>query len=118
MELYDNEASLGFGYRFDNLKLFINTKSPEKMLNNALNVRLDQAYGKNKTVLRQLDQQNDQTMAGQETISLKFSSDYKLSQAFNVRLFYDRLVNNPFISNSYRTTNSNFGLSFKFTLTQ
>lgn len=118
MELYDNQASLGLGYRFDNMKLFVKTKTSQKMYNNALNVRVDLAYGKNKTVLRQLDQENNQTVAGQQSLSVKFSSDYKLSQAFSVRLFYDRLVTNPFISNSYRTTNSNFGLSFKFTLTQ
>ena len=118
MELYDNQASLGLGYRFDNMKLFVKTKTSQKMYNNALNVRLDLAFGKNKTVLRQLDQENNQTTAGQQSVSVKFSSDYKLSQAFTIRLFYDRLVTNPFISNSYRTTNSNLGVSFKFTLTQ
>jgi len=118
MELYDTQASLGLGYRFDNMKLFVKTKTSQKMYNNALNVRLDVAIGKNKTVLRQLDQENNQTTAGQQSVSVKFSSDYKLSQAFTLRLFYDRLVTNPFISNSYRTTNSNLGVSFKFTLTQ
>ena len=118
MELYDTQASLGLGYRFDNMKLFVKTKTSQKTYNNALNVRLDVAIGKNKTVLRQLDQENNQTTAGQQSVSVKFSSDYKLSQAFTLRLFYDRLVTNPFISNSYRTTNSNLGVSFKFTLTQ
>ena len=94
------------------------TKSSQKSLNNDLNVRLDLTYGKNKTVLRQLVEQNNQTTAGQETFAVKFSADYNLSQAFIIRLFYDRLVNSPFISNSYRTTNSNFGVSFRFTLTQ
>ena len=88
------------------------------MLNNDLNVRVDFAYGKNKTVLRKLIEQNNQTTAGQQSFAIKFSADYNLSQVFIVRLFYDRLVNSPFISNSYRTTNSNFGVSFRFTLTQ
>ena len=118
MELYNNEASLGFGYRFENMKMFVKTKSSQKSLSNDLNVRADFAYGKNKTVLRQLVEQNNQTTAGQESFSIKFSADYNLSQVFIIRLFYDRLVNSPFISNSYRTTNSNFGVSFRFTLTQ
>ena len=118
MELYNNEASLGFGYRFENSKIFVKTKSSQRMFSNDLNVRMDLTYGKNKTVLRQLIEENNQTTAGQENFSVKFSADYSLSQAFIVRLFYDRLVNSPFISNSYRTTNSNFGVSFRFTLTQ
>ncbi len=118
MELYNNEASLGLGYRFENMKLFVKTKSSQKMLNNDLNVRADLTYGKNKTVLRKLIEENNQTTAGQESFSVKFSADYNLSEVFIVRLFYDRIMNSPFISNAYRTTNSNFGVSFRFTLVQ
>jgi cell surface protein SprA len=118
MELYNNEASLGLGYRFENMKLFIKTKSSQKALNNDLNIRADVTYGKNKTVLRKLIEENNQTTAGQESFSVKFSADYNLSEVFIVRLFYDRILNSPFISNAYRTTNANFGVSFRFTLTQ
>jgi len=118
MELYNNEASMGLGYRFENMKLFVKTKSSQKMLNNDLNVRADVTYGKTKTVLRKLVEENNQTTAGQESFSVKFSADYNLSEVFIVRLFYDRILNSPFISNSYRTTNSNFGVSFRFTLMQ
>jgi cell surface protein SprA len=118
MELYNNEASLGLGYRFEKMKMFVKTKSSQKVLNNDLNVRADLTYGVNKTVLRKLMEENDQTTAGQESFSIKFSADYNLSEVFIVRLFYDRILNSPFISNAYRTTNSNFGVSFRFTLTQ
>jgi cell surface protein SprA len=118
MELYNNEASLGLGYRFENMKLFVKTKSSQKTLNNDLNVRADLTYGINKTILRKLIEENDQTTAGQESFSIKFSADYNLSEVVIVRLFYDRILNSPFISNAYRTTNANFGLSFRFTLTQ
>ena len=118
MELYNNEASLGLGYRFDNMKMFVKTKSSQKVLNNDLNVRADLTYGKNKTILRKLIEDNNQTTAGQESFSIKFSADYNLSEVFIVRLFYDRILNSPFISNSYRTTNTNFGVSFRFTLVQ
>jgi len=115
-EMYDNEASMGLGYRFEKMKLFIKTKTSQKTLNNDLNIRADLTYGKNKTILRQLVEQNDQITAGQESFAVKFSADYNLSEVFIVRLFYDRLLNSPYISNSYRTTTSNFGVSFRFTL--
>ena len=115
-EMYNNEASLGLGYRFENMKLFIKTKNTSKTLNNDLNIRADVTYGKNKTVLRKLVETNTQLTAGQDALSVKFSADYNLSEIFIVRLFYDRIVNNPYISNAYRTTNSNIGVSFRFTL--
>jgi cell surface protein SprA len=117
-ENYNNEASLGLGYRFERMKMFIKTKNSQKTLNHDLNVRADLTYGKNKTILRKLIEENNQITAGQQSMSVKFSADYNLSEVFIVRLFYDRLLNSPFISNSYRTTTSNFGLSFRFTLMQ
>ena len=115
-ETYNNEASVGMGYRFENMKLFIKTKTSQKTLNNDLNIRADFTFGKNKTILRKLLEESDQITAGQEAIAIKLSADYNLSEVFIVRVFYDRLLNSPFISNSYRTTNSNFGVSFRFTL--
>jgi cell surface protein SprA len=88
------------------------------MLNNDLNLRADLTYGKNKTVLRKLVESNDQLTSGQDAFSIKFSADYNLSEVFIVRLFYDRIMNSPYISNAYRTTNSNIGVSFRFTLMQ
>jgi cell surface protein SprA len=117
-EMYNNEASLGLGYRFENMKLFIKTKNSSKMVNNDLNLRADVTYGKNKTVLRKLVETNTQLTAGQDALAIKFSADYNLSEVFLVRFFYDRIVNSPYISNAYRTTNSNIGISFRFTLLQ
>ena len=117
-EMYNNEASLGLGYRFENMKVFLKTKNSSKTLNNDLNIRADVTYGKNKTVLRKLVEANTQLTAGQDALSVKFSADYNLSEIFIVRFFYDRIVNNPYISNAYRTTNSNVGVSFRFTLLQ
>jgi cell surface protein SprA len=117
-EMYNNEASLGIGYRFENMKLFLKTGNSSKVLNNDLNLRADITYGKNKTVLRKLVESNMQLTAGQDALSFKFSADYNLSEVFIVRLFYDRIVNSPYISNAYRTTNSNLGVSFRFTLLQ
>ena len=117
-EMYNNEASLGLGYRFENMALFLKTKTSSKSLKNDLNIRADVTYAKNKTVLRKLVETNTQLTAGQDALSIKFSADYNLSEIFIVRLFYDRIVNNPYISNAYRTTNSNIGVSFRFTLLQ
>ena len=48
-----------------------------------------------------------------------FSADYGLSRALTVRAFYDIQINEPLISSaSYPTSNSNYGISLRFSLAQ
>jgi cell surface protein SprA len=51
-------------------------------------------------------------------ISIKTSADYQLNSRFMVRLFFDRMINRPAISSQFPTSNTNAGLSLRFTLAQ
>ena len=46
------------------------------------------------------------------------SADYVLNERLNVRLFYDQTINEPFVSSSFPTSNTNIGLSLRFTISQ
>ncbi|WP_297099825.1 cell surface protein SprA [uncultured Draconibacterium sp.] len=115
-EILSNEYILGLGYRFTRMDLIIKTKNSQQAYSNDLNVRADISYRKTKTILRQLDDAADQITAGQGNFTLKTYADYRLSDKFEMRVYYDRIINDPFTSLSYRTTNANFGVSFRFTL--
>jgi cell surface protein SprA len=60
----------------------------------------------------------DQVSAGGQIISIGVSADYQISEKFNVRLFYDHIINNPYVSSQYPNSNINGGLSLRFTLAQ
>jgi cell surface protein SprA len=98
------------------MDLIIKTKNSQQAYSNDLNVRADISYRKTKTLLRQLDDDSNQITAGQGNFTLKTYADYRLSDKFEMRVYYDRIINDPFTSLSYRTTNANFGVSFRFTL--
>jgi len=115
-EVLSSEYVLGLGYRFTHMDLIIKTKNSQKAYSNDVNLRADISYTKSKTILRQLDSDEEQLTAGQGNFSIKTYADYRLSDKFEMRVFYDRVLNDPFTSLSYRTTNSNFGVSFRFTL--
>ena len=83
-----------------------------------LNLRVDVSIRQNNTVIRKMQEGQNQVTAGQNITSIKTSADYVISQRLNVRLFYERVVNKPVISTSFPSSNSNFGLSLRFTLTQ
>lgn len=109
-----NELVIGAGYRFGNLPIFFKNKQ----LDNDINIQCDFSLRRNNTIIRRISEQVDQLTAGQEVMSVKVSADYTFNNRLNLRLFYDRVVNTPYVSLSFPTTNTNFGLSVRFTLTQ
>lgn len=113
-ETASHEIVVGLGYRFGNMPIFFKNKQ----LNNDINLQFDYSVRKNNTVIRRISESVDQLTAGQKVVSLKVSADYTFNNRLNLRLFYDRVVNTPYISLSFPTTNTNFGLSVRYTLMQ
>ena len=113
-ETSSNEIVLGLGYRFGNLPIFLKSKQ----LNNDINVQFDFSIRKNNTIIRRITENVDQLTAGEKVMSIKVSADYTFNNRLNLRLFYDRKVDTPYLSLSYPTTNTNFGLSIRYTLMQ
>jgi cell surface protein SprA len=116
-EVLSKEMIFGLGYRFTRMDLIIKTKKSQKAYSNDLNVRADLSFRNTKTILRKIVEEVDDLTAGQDAITLKTTADYMMSDRFQLRLFYDRILNKPKVG-SFNTTNSNFGVSFRFTLAQ
>jgi len=117
-ETLSSEYTLGVGYRFTQMDLIIKTKRSQQAYSNDLNIRADFSFRKNKTLLRQLDEDKDQLTAGQSAFTIKTYADYMLSDRFQMRVFFDKIINTPYTSLSFATSNTNIGVSFRFTLAQ
>jgi cell surface protein SprA len=92
----------------------IGGKTPES----DLNLRVDLSWRQNNTVIRKIEEDQNQVTAGQDIISIKTSADYVIDQRLNLRAFYERVINKPVISSSFPSANTNIGISLRFTLTQ
>ena len=118
-ETLSEQYSFSLGYRFEDFNLIVNFGQDEEALKNDLNIKGNVKIRDNLTVLRKLDEEVDhQATAGQRNVVIGASADYALSNRFNVRVFYDRNVNEPKISRSFPTSNTNFGFSLRFTLSE
>jgi len=120
-EVKTSEIVVGLGYRFKDLAFSIRSiggGGRKTRISSDLNIKLDFSIRKNKTILRRIDEAVDQVSAGQRIISINASIDYALSQKVNIRLFFDKIINNPYVSNQYRTSTTNGGLSLRFSLSQ
>jgi len=116
-ETQSSEYAFDVGYRFKNMDMIIKTKKKQKLYSNDLDLTAGLSLTRNKTTLRKLDE-TDQITAGQSMLSLETTADYRLSDKFQIKLYFDRVVNTPFTSSAYKTSTTNFGFSFRFTLNQ
>ena len=113
-----NELIFGAGYRFDNVQIIIKTRGGQRALKSDLNLRLDFSVRDNKTLARKLVENVNQPVVGQKVFTIGTTADYVLSDRFNLQIFADHSMNNPFVANTFPTSNTNFGFSVKFTLVQ
>jgi len=119
-EVLSNEFIVGVGYRFKDVQFAVKSMATGKKTNvkSDLIVKLDFSIKTNKTTLRRLDEDIDQISAGQKVLSINTSAEYMISQRFNVRVFFDKVINNPFISTSFPNSTTNGGVTLRFTLAQ
>ena len=118
-EIANNAIVVGTGYRFNNLQFTIKTGGNQKEFKSDLNLRADVEIRDNVTVMRKVLEASNEPTAGQRIITIKFTADYVLSDRFNLRLFFDRMVNKqPYIARTFPTFNTNAGFSLRFTLSQ
>ncbi len=117
-DLSSEEYSIGTGYRFQDVSFTITQlgSSGKQEIQSDLVARLNLSFRDSKTVLRKLNEDQDIISSGQNTISINFSIDYQISPKVNFRLFFDRVVNNPYISNQFKNSNTHGGFSLRFML--
>jgi cell surface protein SprA len=113
-----NELILGAGYRFDDVKIIIRTGGSQKTLRSDLNVRFDLSIRDDKMVARKLVENVNQPVTGRKVFTIGAQADYVLSDRFNLQIFADHSMTNPFVANTFPTSNTNFGFSLRFTLVQ
>jgi len=113
-----NELIVGAGYRFDDVRITIKTGGGQKAFKSDLNLRLDLSIRDNKTVARKLVEDVNQPVVGQKVFIAGITADYVLSDRFNLQFFAEHSRNDPFVANTFPTSNTNIGFSLKFTLVQ
>ncbi len=117
-DIRNDEITFGAGYRFDDVAINLTSRTGQRTLRSDLNVKLNLSIRNNKTLARKLIENVNQPVAGQTVFNVSATADYVLSDRFNLQLYADHTLNNPFVANTFVTSNTNFGFSLRFTLVQ
>jgi cell surface protein SprA len=115
IETKGQEYVIGMGYRYPNLVIKA-IKIKGQPIKSDLNFKLDLSYRKNLSIIRRIEEKVSTPTGGQNIITLKTALDYQLTQAINLRLFYDWIRTTPQTSSSFPTANTNAGFSLRFNL--
>lgn len=113
-EITGQEYIAGVGYKLKNLQLPF--KIGNKPLKNDMTIKLDMSLRENQIILRNTEDISSQITGGQSILSIKTQAEYNINQRVTFRIFFDKVINTPFISSSYPTSTMDGGIAIRFTL--
>lgn len=115
-EINNNGIVVGLGFSKAGIKLPIASGgNPYTILKNEVKFRVDFAIRDGKTVQRKIDE-GSTTTAGNLNWQLKPTINYLVNQRLNLTLYFERTVNEPKISSSFKRSTTAFGIQLRFTL--
>ncbi len=120
-ELKNTDISVDVSYTKAGLKIPFKIDGGYKVLKNDLTFRLALTARDTRTLQRRLNDDDEQVTtvtAGNLNIQISPTIQYAVNQRVNLQFYFDRSINQPYISNSFKRTNTNFGLRVRFNLAQ
>lgn len=118
VESLTNEFIIGLGYKMTEFNKVLNMRKTENFSND-LTIRLDYSHRRMQSLIRKIEDGMTQPTSGNVAKTVQLSADYGLSRSLTLRAFYDLQINEPLISSaSFPTSNSNYGVTVRFSLAQ
>jgi cell surface protein SprA len=116
-ELNSKDVSFELGYTKNNLKLPFKVQGETIILKNDVTFRLNVSVSDNKTIQRKVDEINTITN-GNLNFQLRPNISYVVNQKLNIQAYFERTINDPKVSNSFRRATTRFGIQIRFSLAQ
>jgi cell surface protein SprA len=116
-ELSSKDVVLELGYTKNNMRLPIKSQGRTVVLKNDVTFRMNFTISDSKTIQRKINELNIITN-GNINMQLRPNITYVVNQKLNVQLYFERTVNEPLISSSYRRATTRFGTQIRFSLAQ
>lgn len=116
-EVSSKDVSFELGYTKNNMKLPIKAQGRTIVLKNDVTFRMNVTVSDSKTIQRKIEDQNIIT-SGNINFQLRPNVSYIVNQKLSIQMYYERTVNEPAVSNSFRRATTRFGAQIRFSLAQ
>ena len=115
-EISGKEYIVGVGYRIKDLKMRYKFDGKNQTIKGDLNLRADVKLRDDETIIRDVDEDNDQVTGGQRLFSLTFKADYALSSNLTASFYYDQNSSRYAVSTSFPRSSFSTGLMILYNL--
>lgn len=116
-ELNSKDMAFEVGFTKNNMKLPFKSQGRTIVLKNDVTFRMNFTISDTKTIQRKISDLNIITN-GNINIQFRPNVSYAVNQKLNVQLYFERTINEPLISSSYRRSTTRFGTQIRFNLAQ
>jgi len=113
-EIKGNEYILGLGYRIKDLRIGTNIAGNRRVISSDLNFKADVGYRKNINIIRYLDLETSQVIAGQDLWNITFRADYALSKNLTAIFYYDHTFSEYAVSTAFPQTTIRSGVTLRY----
>jgi cell surface protein SprA len=115
-QIKGTEFIIGLGYRIKDLAMKLRFGGEVTKLKGDLNLRADLSLRDNKTIIRDIDQDNNQVTGGQRLLSLKLFADYAVSKSLTASFYFDQSSSQYAISTTFPRQSVSSGISVRYIL--
>lgn len=116
-EMNSKDVSMEVGFTKNNMKLPFKSQGRLIVLKNDVTFRMNVTVSDTRTIQRKIAELNTITN-GNINFQLRPNISYVVNQKLNVQLYFERTINEPQVSNSYRRATTRFGAQVRFSLAQ
>ncbi|MFZ6011459.1 MAG: cell surface protein SprA [Bacteroidota bacterium] len=116
-ELVSKDISFELGYTKNNMKLPFKSQGRTIVLKNDVTFRMNITISNTKTIQRKVNDLNYITN-GNINFQLRPNVSYVVNQKLTIQGYFERTINEPLISNSFRRATTRFGIQIRFSLAQ
>lgn len=116
-EVNSKDVAFELGYTKNNLKLPFKSQGRTIVLKNDVTFRMNLTVTNTKTIQREIDEPARVTN-GNINLQLRPNVSYVVNQKLTIQGYFERSINEPVISTSFRRTTSRFGVQVRFSLAQ
>ncbi len=117
-EVKNTDVTFDVGYTKSNFKIPFKIGGKQHILKNDLTFRMTFTLRDSKTTQRKIEDDVQKSTVTQGNLNIQFRPNisYAINQKATLNIYYDHNLNQPYISNSFPRTVSQFGVQVRFAL--